>query len=593
MTGTPRVLRRHLPGLATALRYRRAWLWPDVRAGLVLSALLVPAGMGFAQAAGLPASAGLYATVVPMLAYAVFGPSRILVVGPDSALAPLIAAAVLPLAGGTDGKALALAGLLAMMVGVVLLLAGVLRLGFIADLVSKPIRRGFLNGIALIVVVSQLPALLGISIDPSRPIASLVELVGAVGAGEAQPLALALGAGSLAVILLTQWLGRGRIPGILIAVIGAGLLTWVFGWGDEVPTVGTLPAGLPFSGFGDVAWSDVAGLALPALGIALIAFTNTSVVSRTLSSRRGETVSGSREMRGLGVANLATGLFGGFPVAGSASRTPVVAEAGGRTQLAGVVGAVVVLGLILLAPSATSVLPTAALGAVVIAAVSSFVDPVRPSEWRISRWDVTLHLAAFLGVFLAGVLPGILVAIGLSFIAFVWQAWRPYRAELGRIPEVRGYHDRSRNPEAERVPGVVIVRWDAPLFFANGSIFDAWVRGVVRRAASEATATPIRTVIVAAEPMTDIDTTAMDELVNLDDYLSEQGIRLLLAELKGPVRDTLRRHGLGDRFGDDRFPPTVGAAVDSVTGGVREDLPSDAASGEGPADPRDSRGTDA
>lgn len=578
---------RWIPGLGTALNYQHTWLWPDVRAGLVLSALLVPAGMGYAQAAGLPAYTGLYATIIPLLAYALFGPSRILVVGPDSGLAPLIAVAVLPLAAGSENRAVALAGLLAVMVGAVLVAAGGLRLGFVTDLLSKPIRRGYLNGIALIVIISQLPKLLGFSIDSNHPLPDLWAIITAIAQGAVLPLAAAFGLGAIALVLIFRAFLPEKVPGVLVAVVAAMLLTWAFSLDTVLPVVGPMPQGFPTPAITGVTWSDVWGLVGPALAIALIAFADTGVLSRTLSARRGETVSGSREMAGLGVTNIAGGLLGGFPVAGSMSRTPVAEAAGARSQFAGVVGALLVLAFMLFLPGVTQFLPQSVLAAVVITAIATVFQPTGVGMWKIDRSDGVLAIASFLGVFLVGVLEGILIAIGLSFVAFVWHSWRPYRAELGRIPQRRGYHDRSRNPEAQRIPGLVIVRWDASLFFANGSIFDHWVRQVVQRAERERgpDAPPIHTVIIAAEPITDIDTTAMDELVRLDDYLASRGIRLLLAELKGPVRDLIRRHGLSSRFGPDRFPPTVGAAVDSVTGQLRGDLPTTGVGETGPADP--------
>ncbi|WP_224760640.1 MULTISPECIES: SulP family inorganic anion transporter [unclassified Salinibacterium] len=599
MTAAVRTLRRWIPGLDVALGYKRAWLWPDIRSGLVLTALLVPAGMGYAEAAGLPAYTGLYATIIPLLAYAVFGPSRILVIGPDSSLAPIIAAAILPLALGSEERSVALAGLLAIMVGTILVLAGGLRLGFVTDLLSKPIRIGYLNGIALVVIISQLPKLLGFSIDSLGPVRDVASIAEGITGGEIDVPAALLGVGSIAVILVFRYVWGGRIPGVFVAVAGAMMVTAVFGLDRIVPVVGAMPQGLPTPALGEIKWADVAALAAPAVGVALIAFADTGVLSRTLAARRGEKVSGSREMAGLGIANIAGGLFGGFPISASTSRTPVAEAAGARSQLAGVVGALLVLAFMVLIPGVTRFLPESVLAAVVIMAVIGLIDFSGLIRlWKVDRWDAVLSLASSLGVLLVGVLAGILVSIGLSFIAFVVDSWRPYRTELGRIAEVRGYHDRVRNPEAERIPGVLILRWDARLFFANGGIFDDWVRSMVEKAAKDAEpgAPAIHTVILAAEPITDIDTTAMDELVELDEYLTQRGIRLVLAEVKGPVRDIMRKHGLGTRFPPDRFPPTVGAAVDAETGSLRSDIgdvgePADDENAEGPRDPQPPAGS--
>ncbi len=561
------LLRRWVPGIDTALTYRRAWLVPDLRAGVVLTTLLIPVGIGYAQVAGLPPSAGLYATIIPLLAYAVFGPSRILVLGPDSALAPIIAVAILPLAFGDGARAVALAGLLAIMVGVILLLGGVLRLGFVTDLLSKPIRVGYLNALALLVIVSQLPALLGFSVSADSPFGDAVGIVDGIAQGKVDLTAMLIGLGALAVIALLSW-RKARVPGVLAAVVGSTAMTAILGLQNNLPVVGALPQGIPTPALGGLAWGDVVALILPALGIALIAFADTAVISRTFAARRGESVNGSQEMSGIGVANIAGGLLGGFPISASSSRTPVAEQAGARSQLTNVVGALLIVAFMLLAPGVTAYLPSAAIAAVVIVAAAGLID-VRGffALVRMNKVDAALSLAAFIGVLAVGVIEGIAVAIILSLGAFVGHAWRPYRAELGRVSGLRGYHDLSRHPEAERLPGIVIVRFDAPLFFANGGIFDDFVRATVLAAGGD-----IHTVILAAEPITEIDTTAIDELLELDDFLASHSITLIFAEMKGPVKDKLREYGLSDRFPAERFTGTVGAAVDQVTGTLRGDL---------------------
>lgn len=548
-----------LPGIATARGYHRDWLRADVTAGLVLTALLIPAGMGYAEAAGLPAYAGLYATIVPLLAYAVVGPSRILVLGPDSSLAPLIAAAVLPLAAAGDpGSALALAGVLAVLVGLILLVGGFLHLGFVTELLSKPIRLGYLNAIALIVVVGQVPKLLGFSVEETGLLAEIAAIVRAVFHSGIDPVAAAVGIGSLAVIVIFRmWLPI--VPGVLVAVVAGIVISAAAGLTDEIGMVGALPEGLPLPSLGGVGWHEVARLIGPAAGIALIAFADSGVLSRTFASRHGEDVDGSTEMKAIGVANVAGGLFGGFPVSASGSRTPVAEQNGAHTQLAGVVGAAAVLLFVLIAPGLTAYLPDATLAAVVIVAATALID-VRGlvRMWRMSTVEFGLAVAAFLGVALVGVLQGILVAIGLSFVAVVARAWQPYRTELVATADRPGFHDIERHPEGHRFPGLVLVRFDAPLFFANGQIFDDYVRSLVARAPY-----PVEWVVVAAEPITGLDTTAVDELVDLDRYLEGRGIRLAFAEMKGPIKDTIIRFGVGDRFDATHFYPTVDAAVDA------------------------------
>ena len=559
------------PGAGVAARYERKWLRDDVIAGVTLTALLIPAGIGYAQVSGLPPVTGLYATIVPLLVYALVGPSRILVLGPDSSLAPIIGAAILPLAAGDPDRAVALAGLLAILMGGFLLIGAVFRLGFVTDLLSKPIRIGYLNGVALFVIVGQLPALFGFSASSDTFFGDARGVIEGLADGQVDPTAASIGLGSIAVILALKIAGS-RVPGVLVAVVGSMLLVAVFGWRDEIPVVGSLPTGLPAPALGGLTWGDVTSLIGPALGIALIAFADTGVLSRVFAARHGETVDGSAEMRGLGLANAASGALGGFPVSGSTSRTPVAEQAGAHTQLVGVIGALLLVAFVVVTPNLTSFLSSSTLAAVVILAAASLIEvPEVLRLVRIEPIDGLLSIAAFAGVVLIGVLQGIVIAIALSVVAFTNNAWRPYRAELGQVPNLRGYHDLSRNPEGERVDGIAIARFDAPLFFANAGIFGHFLRTV-------ATSEPRpRHLVLAAEPITSIDSTAIDELVAVDDYLALAGVDFVIAEMKDPVKDRLVRHGLADRFGPERFAPTVGSAVDTILGHQRDDIgnPSD------------------
>jgi high affinity sulfate transporter 1 len=546
-----------LPGIVTARTYQRGWLRSDIGAGLALSALLVPAGMGYAQAAGLPPYTGLYATIVPMLVYALVGPSRILVLGPDSALAPLIAAAVIPLAAeGDPQRAIALAGVLSVMVGVILVLGGILRLGFITELLSNPIRLGFLNAIAVIVIVGQLPLLVGTEDDESGVLAEVADVVDDVFEDGVHLPAFLMGAVCIAVIVAARRFVP-VIPGVLIAVVGAVVATAVFSLTDRMAMVGELPPGFPAPALAGVGWGDVVELLGAAVAIAVIAFADTAVLSRAFAMRHGEHVDGSSEMRALGAVNVAAGVTGGFPVCGSGSRTPVVEESGGRTQLVGVVGALAVLLFLLVVPGLTAYLPQAALGAVVIVAASSLID-LRALRhlWKVSKVEFGLSVAAFAGVAFAGVLQGVLVAVGLSLIVVVVRAWQPHRTELVELPDVAGYHDAERHPEGHRVDGLVLVRFDAPLFFANGAILTRYVRDLVRDAEK-----PVEWVVLAAEPITDLDTTAVEAIEELDEYLERKGIRLGFAAMKGPVKDRLNRMSTEGRFEVERFHPTVRTAV--------------------------------
>jgi high affinity sulfate transporter 1 len=547
-----------MPGLAVLLTYRRGWLAKDVVAGLVLTALLVPVGMGYAEAAGLPAIYGLYATIVPLVAYAVFGPSRILVLGPDSALAALIAATILPLAAGVAERVVALAGMLAILSGALCILAGFARLGFITDLLSKPIRYGYLNGIALTVLIGQLPKVCGFSVSGDNLLQEASGLAQGILQGRTNWVACAIGLSCLAVILgFKRW--APKIPGVLIAVVGATIVVSLFSLTARagVSVVGPVPQGLPALQIPTVSFDELSVLLAGAVAIALVSFADMSVLSRTFALRGGYEVDGNQELIALGAANMAAGFFQGFSVSSSASRTPVAESAGAKTQITGVVGAVCIALLLIFAPMLLRDLPHAALGAVVISACIGLVE-VRGVRrlYQLRREEFVLSLVCFLGVALLGVIQGIFLAVGLALFTFVWRAWRPYDAVLGRVPGRKGYHDISRHPEAKRVPGLVLFRWDAPLFFANAEIFQEHVL----RAIAEAP-TPTSWVVVTAEPITDVDITAADVLAELDQALHQAGMELCFAEMKGPVKDRLRRYGLFAELGTENFFPTIGQAV--------------------------------
>jgi high affinity sulfate transporter 1 len=549
---------RWVPGLQTIRSYQRSWLPRDVVAGIVLTALLVPAGMGYAEASGLPAIYGLYATMVPLVVYAVVGPSRILVLGPDSSLAPLIAATILPLAAGSEAEAVALAGMLAIFSGLLCVLAGLARFGFIADLLSNPVRYGYMNGIALTVLLSQLPKLFGFSTDAEGVIPEARALVGGVADGETNGAALLIGVACLLVILACKrW--RPKIPGVLVAVVGATVAVGAFGLAEryDLSVVGPLPKGLPSFQLPAVSADHLGGLVAGAIGIALVSFADTSVLSRTFAIRGGYRVDPNQELVALGAANVATGLFQGFSVSSSSSRTPVAEAAGARTQATGLVGALAIALMLLLFPNLLRDLPDSALAAVVISAAIGLIEAAGVRKlYRVHRTEFALSIACFLGVALLGVIEGIFIAVALSLLNFIRRAWRPHHAVLGRADDVKGYHDVTRYPDAKRVPGLVLFRWDAPLFFANAEEFADEVRQAIA-----SSPTPVRWVVVAAEPITDLDTTAADVLKELDGELAAEGIDLRFAEMKDPVKDRLKRYALLERFGDDHFYPTVGAAV--------------------------------
>jgi len=548
-----------LPGLQIVREYQAAWFPRDLMAGLVLTTMLVPVGIAYALASGVPGIYGLYATIVPLLAYALFGPSRILVLGPDSSLAPVILAVVLPLSGGDAMRAVALASMMAVVSGLVCVLIGVLRLGFVTELLSKPIRYGYMNGIALTVLISQLPKLFGFSIDSAGPFRDCVRITENILDGQVNWTSFAVGAGTLVAILLLK--PFKRIPGLLLAVVAATIVVGVLNLDVTagVKVLGPLPQGLPSFALPMISFAHLGKVVIGGCAVAMVAFADTSVLSRTYAAKIRIPVDPNQEMIGLGAANLAAGLFQGFPISSSSSRTPVAEAAGSKTQLTGVVGAVAVALLLVCAPNLLKDLPSSALAAVVIAAaigLFEFADLRR--IFRIQQWEFWLSIVCFVGVAVFGVIPGIGIAIVIAVIEFLWDGWRPHFAVLGRVDGIRGYHDVTRYPTARRIPGLVLFRWDAPLFFANAELFHQRILDAIAESP-----TPVRRIIVTAEPVTSIDVTSADMLAELDQTLTESGIELRFAEMKDPVKDKLRRFELLDRFGPTNFYPTIGSAVDA------------------------------
>jgi high affinity sulfate transporter 1 len=548
-----------LPGIDTLRRYEAAWLPYDIFAGLVLATMLVPVGIAYAAASGLPGIYGLYATIIPLLAYALFGPSRILVLGPDSALAAVILGVVLPLSGGDPLRAATLAAMMAIVSGTVCILAGIARLGFVTELLSKPIRYGYMNGIALTVLISQLPKLFGFSIESEGPLWSLWAIAGAILEGRTNWVAFGIGLGTLMVILLLQ--DNKRLPGILIAVVGATAVVGALDLGSRygVAVLGPLPQGLPGFAVPRIGYDDLFPVLIGGCTIALVSFADTSVLSRVYAARLGAHVDPNQEMVGLGAANLATGFFQGFPISSSSSRTPVAEAAGARTQLTSVVGALAIAILLLAAPNLLQHLPTAALAAVVIAAAIGLIEVTDLKRiYRIQQWEFWLSMVCFVGVAALGVIPGIGLAIAIAIAEFLWDGWRPHSAVLGRAHGVKGYHDITRYPDARQIPGLVLFRWDAPLFFANAEFFKERILDAVAKSP-----TPVRWLVVAAEPVTSVDVSAGDTVAELDKALHAQGIEFCFAELKDPVKDKLKRFGLFSQLGETSFFPTLGAAVSS------------------------------
>jgi high affinity sulfate transporter 1 len=550
-----------IPGVALARSYRRKDLPRDLTAGVVLATMLVPQGMAYAELTGLPPETGLYTTVAALLAYALFGTNRVLVLGPDSSLAPIVAAIVLPLAAGDPATAVVLASALSLITGLVCLLAGYARLGVVTELLSKPVRIGYLNGIAIVVLISQLPKALGFSIDADSTITTLVATLEAIVNGEIVLAAMVFSILTIVLIQVTRRLWPGA-PGVLFAVICSLAGMALFDLAGVVDTVGALPQGAPTFVFPGVDIHHLEALIIGAFGVALISFADTSALSSAMALRSGGRSAPNAEAKALGAANILSGLFQGFPTSASSSRTAVAVSVGSRTQLTGVVAAVGVLAMLVWAPSLLANLPSATLAAIVISASFVIFDGTAFRWlWSVRRSEFLLSLGSLLGVVIIGALGGILIAIALSLANFIRRAWHPHSAELVRVIGLKGYHDRERHPEGKTIPGLLILRFDSPLFFANAPTFGRLLHDLLERASR-----PIDRVLVAGAAITDIDTTGAEVLVGVLDDLDQRGLSFAFAGLKGPVKDRLKAYGLYDRIGEANFFPTIGSAVTAHEG---------------------------
>jgi len=564
VSSQPKVIDR-VPVIRMFRTYKRSYVRFDVVAGLVLATMLIPQGMAYAELTGLPAVTGIYTTIAALVAYSFFGPNRQLVLGPDSSLAPVIAAVILPLAAGDAGSAVVLASALSVISGVVCIAAGFLRLGVITELLSKPIRIGYLNGIAVIVLISQLPKALGFSVEADSSISTVVEVFRSIANGETVGAALALSAGSVLIIVGLRRVSR-TIPGVVVAAIASILAVAIFDLVDKgVQIVGDIPSGLPpltIPGF-DI--DLLSTLLVGAFAVALVSFADTGALSTATALKSGTRVDPNSEIKALGSANLLSGVFQGFPTSASSSRTAVAMAVGSKTQMTGIIAAIGVILIMVLAPGVISEMPAPTLAAIVITASFALFD-WPGTQWLFSarRSEFLMSLGAFLGVVLVGVLEGIGIAIALSLANFVRKAWWPHSTELGKVEGTPGYHDIERHPDAKVISGLLMVRFDAPLFFANAPTFGRRLQEMLRT-----TNRDIDSVLVVGNAITDIDTTGAEILGDVLDDLDGKGVAFAFAGLKGVVKDRLRSYGLYERIGDENFYPNTISAVEA-RGGIVE-----------------------
>lgn len=525
----------------------------DVLAGLTVAAYLVPQVMAYAGLAGLPPVTGLWATLAPLALYVLLGSSRNLSLGPESTTALMTAAVVAPLAGGDPARYAALAGALAVMVGLLCLIAFAARLGFVADLLSKPILVGYLAGVAVTMMVGQLAKLTGVPVDGDSIPAELVSFAGQLPLIHAGTTLFA--AAALGLLFLGQW-RFPRLPTPLFVVLLATVTVAVFDLQRHgIAVIGAVPQGLPTPALPDV--GDLRHLLLPAVGVLVVGYTDTVLTARAFAERGGSPVDANQELLALGAANLGAGMLRGFPISSSGSRTALAVAAGGRTQVYSLVALVCVVAVLVFAGPILAGFPTATLGAIVVYAAVRLIDVSgfrRLAAFR--RSEFLLALAAFAGVLVFDILYGVLLAVGLAVAEMLHRVARPHDAVQGFVPGLAGMHDIDDYPQATTVPGLLVYRYDSPLFFANAEDF--------RRRALAAVANqhePVAWLVLNVEANVEVDSTGLDALEDLRAELAGRGVVFALARVKQDLLAALDAYGLTAAIGPDRIFPTLPTAV--------------------------------
>jgi sulfate permease, SulP family len=555
------LLRRTFPVSEQIAGYPKRSARRDVVAGCTVAALALPSAMAYAQLAGLSPVAGLYALLLPAVAYTLLGSSRQLIVGPEGSLSLLVATTVAPLAGGNAGAYAALAAMLAIVVGGIALVARIVRLGWIADYFSRAVLVGYLHGIAIVLVIGQLGKLFGISVDNRDPIPQLVEVIQEI--GTAHGATVAVGAVSLAVLLLLRRFAP-KVPGALVVVLAGIALSAAFDFASHgIAVVGHIPSGLPSFERPGVGLRDTIDLLPGALGIFAVGFADAILTARSFAGKHRQHVDANQELLAFGAANLAAGVTQGFPVGASGSRTAVNDQTGGRTQAVGLIAAAVIALVLLFLTGPVANLPTPCLGAVIVGAAIGLVDP---DAWRglarSGRSQVVIAAVTLAGVVVVGVLEALLVAVAMSIIDVVMRSAKPHDAVLGYVERLGRWANVSLHPSARVVPGVVVYRLDDRLFFANARYF----KGRVHEAIAGAP-TPTRWLVFDAESLIGIDASGVEAVEQLVDSLARDEIGFAVAQLKHFVREQFDATGLSDRIGREWFFPTVAAAVDACAAG--------------------------
>jgi SulP family sulfate permease len=546
--------RADAPGLAVLRGYRRSWLRGDLIAGVTVAAYLVPQVMAYAGVAGLPPVTGLWAALPPLACYAILGSSRLVSLGPESTTALMTAVAIGPLAAGNPARYAALAAMLALLTGALAALAWLARLGFVASLLSRPVLVGYLTGVALIMTAGQLGKLTGVHVTGESFIAQVTSFAGEL--AKVNPPDVVIAAAVL-VFLFTAQSRWPWLPGPLVAVLVSTAVCAIFGLGRHgVALVGHIPAGLPTPGLPKVGLSDVQELILPALGVLLVAFSDDVLTARAFQ-RPGEEIDANTELLALGVSNAGAGLLHGFPISSSGSRTAIARATGAHTQAYSLTALAAVVGVLLFARPLLASFPLAALGAIVIYAAMRLVDV--PAFRRLAafrRSEFVLALAASAGVLVFDILYGVVAAVGLSVAELLLRVGHPHDAIQGLVPGLAGMHDVDDYPQAETIPGLVVYRYDAPLFFANAQDFRH--RALV--AAGQGPA-PARWFVLNTEANVEVDFTALEAVEAIRAELVRRGIVFALARVKQDLLDDLQAFGLAEKIGEQRLFPTLPTAV--------------------------------
>jgi len=538
--------------------YQRSWFRHDLLAGVSVAAVALPVAIAYSQLAGVPPVYGLYASLLPLVAYALLGSSRQLIVAPDAATCAMVAAVVAPLAGQDMARYVSLTAALAVIAGVICILAGLARLGFLANFLARPILTGYINGIAICIIAGQLGTLFGFRVAPAGFFRLLWRFFSKL--GETHLPTLAVGAATLAPLLLLARVAP-KVPGPLVAVILGIAGSAVFGLAKSgVRLVGSVPAGFPALAIPAVGGQDWQPLAVGAVGLALISYNSAMVTARGFAVKNGYDIDPNREFIALGAADVGAGILQGFAVSGADSRTAVNDSMGGKSQLTGLVAAAVLALTLLFLTGPLGELPMAVLSAVLIKAALGLFDlPGLAALRRISPREFRLCLGTLLGVITVGVLPGVAVAVGVALTQLLVLASVPHDALLGRVPGTNDYYDLATHPGAETFPGLVIYRFDSSLVFFNADRFKARVRAVVREAPG-----PVRSFLLDAGTMPYMDTTGAACLDQVRGDLEREGIAMVLAAAKSPVRAMLDRASQAGRITPPRMFPSIAAAVEEL-----------------------------